>query len=155
MTTTGKNSPHRLGLYRKIEVARKQLPDMDEEAFRALLRAEFGKESRKDMTMGQLERLVGVFADMGVTFTKAGKKRPHCRSDFYEITDSMPFARERRKICAIWKKLGYDMTALDTRCQRAFNVPSFAWLKDGDQVRTLLNDLERREAAFDKRGVTP
>lgn len=39
----------RLGLYRKIEVARKQLPEMDEEAFRDLLRSEFGVGSRKDM----------------------------------------------------------------------------------------------------------
>ena len=44
----------RLGLYRKIEIARKQLPYMDEEAFRALLRSEFGVSSRKDMTIHQL-----------------------------------------------------------------------------------------------------
>lgn len=37
----------RLGLYRKVEIARKQLPNMDEEAFRALLRSEFGVESRQ------------------------------------------------------------------------------------------------------------
>lgn len=48
----------RLGLYRKVEIARKQLPNMDEEAFRALLRSEFGVESRKDMTIHQLSRLV-------------------------------------------------------------------------------------------------
>ena len=36
------NQKMRLGLYRKIEIARKQLPAMDEEAFRALLRSEFG-----------------------------------------------------------------------------------------------------------------
>ena len=48
----------RLGLYRKIEIARKQLPQMDEEAFRALLRGEFGVESRKDMNINQLSRLV-------------------------------------------------------------------------------------------------
>lgn len=51
----------RLGLYRKVEIARKQLPNMDEEAFRALLRSEFGVESRKDMTIHQLSRLVPAF----------------------------------------------------------------------------------------------
>ena len=40
------NKTMRLGLYRKIEVARKQLPDMDEAAFRGLLRSEFGVERR-------------------------------------------------------------------------------------------------------------
>lgn len=52
------NNTMRLALYRKIEIARKQLPDMDEEAFRGLLRAEFGLSSRKDMNIHQLSRLV-------------------------------------------------------------------------------------------------
>ena len=50
------NRKVRLGLYRKIEIARKQLPQMDEEAFRALLRSEFGISSRKDMNIHQLSR---------------------------------------------------------------------------------------------------
>ena len=45
----------RLGLYRKVEIARKQLPNMDEEAFRALLRSEFGVESRKDIYRARQE----------------------------------------------------------------------------------------------------
>ena len=56
-------SKMRLGLYRKIEIARKQLVYMDEEAFRALLRSEFGVESRKDMNIHQLSRLVQLFAE--------------------------------------------------------------------------------------------
>ena len=59
----------RLGLYRKIEIARKQLPDMDEVAFRALLLSEFGVQSRKEMSVNQLSRLVQHFAGLGVTFT--------------------------------------------------------------------------------------
>lgn len=60
----------RFGLYRKIEIARKQLPLMDEEAFRALLRSEFGMESRKDMNIHQLSRLVQLFAERyGVKYT--------------------------------------------------------------------------------------
>ena len=53
----------RLGLYRKIEIARKQLTNMDEEAFRGLLRSEFGVSSRKDMNIHQLSRLVQLFAE--------------------------------------------------------------------------------------------
>ena len=71
----------RLGLYRKIEIARKQLPQMDEEAFRALLRSEFGVESRKNMNVHQLSRLVQLFAEQyGVTYTAPAKSRTVART---------------------------------------------------------------------------
>lgn len=150
------NKNMRLGLYRKIEIARKQLPDMDEEAFRGLLRSEFGVESRKDMTVHQLARLVHHFAGLGVRFTapvKAKKRevRPHSRTDWVEITDSMPYAAEKRQIAAIWRKLGYALPSLDQRVKRAFGVDFFVWLHDGKQISTLLSDLQRREKAFEKR----
>lgn len=154
---TVENKKMRLGLYRKTEVARKQLSNMDEEAFRDLLRSEFGVESRKDMSIHQLTRLVHLFAEQyGVTYTAPAKSRntritPHGRPDFIEITDSMPYAREKRQILAIWRKLGYSMSSLDTRCKRAFGVPVFVWMKDGRQISTLLSDLQRREKAFDRK----
>ena len=147
----------RLGLYRKIEIARKQLSNMDEEAFRGLLRSEFGVSSRKDMNVNQLSRLVQFFAEQyGVKYTAPAKSRnnrmtPHGRPDFIEITDSMPYAAEKRQILAIWRKLGYSMTSLDTRCKRAFGVPVFVWMQDGAQISTLLSDLQRREKAFEKK----
>ena len=151
------NQKMRWGLYRKIESARKQLPAMDEEAFRALLRSEFGVSSRKDMSVNQLSRLVQHFAAVhGVTYTAPAKSRnprvtPHGRPDFIEITDSMPYAREKRQILAIWRRLGYSMTSLDTRCKRAFGVPVFVWMQNGEQIATLLSDLQRREKAFEKK----
>lgn len=147
----------RLGLYRKVEIARKQLPNMDEEAFRDLLRAEFGVSSRKDMSVNQLSRLVQLFASRyGVTYTAPAKSRnnhvtPHGRPDWVEITDSMPYAAEKRQILAIWRKLGYSMTSLDTRVKRAFGVPLFVWMQDGEKIGILLSDLQRREKAFDKK----
>lgn len=63
----------------------------------------------------------------------------------------MPYAAEKRQIAAIWRKLGYALPSLDTRVKRAFGVDFFAWLKDGEQIRRLLADLERREKAFDKK----
>ena len=147
----------RLGLYRKIEIARKQLPQMDEEAFRALLRSEFGVESRKDMNIHQLSRLVQLFASQhGVTYTAPAKSRnervtPLSRPDWIEITDSMPYADVKRQIVALWHKLGYSMTSLDTRVKRAFGCHCFAWLKDGEQISILLSDLQRREKAFKKK----
>lgn len=147
----------RLGLYRKIEVARKQLPEMDEEAFRDLLRSKFGVGSRKDMNIHQLSRLVQLFTETyGVAYTAPAKSRnrrvtPHGRPDWIEITDSMPFAAEKRQILAIWRKLGYSMTSLNTRCKRAFGVELFVWMQNGKQISTLLSDLQRREKAFDKK----
>ena len=150
------NQKMRLGLYRKIEIARKQLPHMDEEAFRALLRSEFGVESRKDMSIHQLSRLVQFFAaQYGVKYTAPQNRNrrvtPLSRPDWIEITDAMPFAAEKRQILAIWRKLGYSMTSLDTRVKRAFGVPYFVWLRNGEQVSTLLSDLQRREKAFEKK----
>ena len=69
------NRTMRLGLYRKIEVARKQLPYMDEDAFRGLLRSEFGVESRKDMSVSQLSRLAHHFARLGVEYKAPSKIR--------------------------------------------------------------------------------
>lgn len=150
------NKTMRLGLYRKIEVARKQLPGMDEEAFRGLLRSSFGVESRKDMTVNQLSWLVHHFARLGVEYKAPAKSRnrrvtANARPDFIEVTDSMPYAREKRQILAIWRKLGYSMTSLDTRVKRAFGAHCFLWLHDGDKIGILLSDLQRRERAFDKR----
>lgn len=146
----------RLGLYRKIEIARKQLPDMDEEAFRERLRNEYGVSSRKDMSVSQLSRLVHDFAREGVVFTAPAKAknkevRPHSRPDWVEITDSMSYAPEKRQILAIWRKLGYSMNSLDTRVRRAFGVPLFVWMKEREQLSTLLSDLQRRERTFDRK----
>lgn len=151
------NKEMRLGLYRKIEVARKQLPDMDEVAFRSLLRTEFGVESRKDMTTNQLSRLVHYFAShLGVKYMAPAKSRnsnitPHGRPDFIEITDSMPCATQKRQILAIWRKLGYSMTSLDTRVKREFGAHCFVWLHDGEKIKALLTDLQHREKAFDQK----
>lgn len=145
----------RLGLYRKIEVARKQLPQMDEAAFRQLLREEYGVESRKEMSVSQLSRLVHYFAaNLGVKYTAPAKSRndsvtPHGRPDFITITDSMPFAAEKRQILAIWRKLGYSLTSLDTRVKRAFGAECFVWLHDGEKIGILLSDLQRREKALE------
>ena len=146
----------RLALYRKIEVARKQLPHLDEDAFRSLLRSEHGVESRKDMTVPQLSRLVQQFAQMGAKYTKPAKSNndritPHGRPDFIYITDSMPYASEKRQILAIWRKLGYSMTSLDTRVKRAFGAHCFVWLQNREQIGVLLSDLQRREKAFDRK----
>ena len=147
----------RLGLYRKIEIARKQLPQMDEEAFRQRLESSFGVRSRTDLSVHQLSQLVHEFATQdGVQYTAPAKSRnkivrPHSRPDWIEITDNMAFAEEKRQILAIWRKLGYSMSSLDTRVKRAFGVPVFVWLKNRGHISALLTDLQRREKAFERK----
>lgn len=146
----------RLGMYRKIEVARKQLPEMgDDDFFRDWLEQNFGKRSRKDLSNSQLARLVNNLGKLGAVYTSAGtnkQSKPHVRPDFMEIPDDVPFAMEKRKVCAIWRKLGYSMTSLETRVKRAFGVHTFAWLHDGEKISILLSDLQRRERALEKKG---
>ena len=150
------NKKMRLGLYRKIEIARDQLPDMDEESFRQRLETSFGVRSRTKLSIHQLSQLVHDFAVKdGVVYTSPAKAhnrtvKPHSRPDWVEITDSMSLAREKREILAIWRKLGYSMSSLDTRVKRAFGVPVFVWMQNGEQISTLLSDLQRRERAFER-----
>ena len=149
----------RLGMYRKIEVARKQLPYMDETAFRNLLEVEYGVKSRKDMTTKQLSSLVHYLARLGAKYTKPEKFKNNrvssgVRPDFIAISDSDPYASSKRQILAIWRKLGYSMSSLDTRVKRAFDVKCLAWLEDWKDIRTLLSDLQRREKAFDLKNKT-
>lgn len=150
------NKRMHLGLYRKIEIARDQLPDMDEESFRQRLETSFGVRSRTKLSIYQLSQLVHDFAVKdGVVYASPAKAhnrtvKPHSRPDWVEITDSMSFAREKREILAIWRKLGYSMSSLDTRVKRAFGVPVFVWMQNGEQISTLLSDLQRRERAFER-----
>lgn len=151
------NTSGRNAIYAKIAIARKQLAHMDEDSYRALLERETGKRSAKECTIQQLGHVIHSLEKLGATFSAGKKKSPRSqgsqspekrtarRTDFIEITDSMPYAREKRQILAIWRKLGYSMSSLDTRVKRAFGVHAFVWLQDGDHVRTLLNDLVRRE----------
>ncbi|MEG2173449.1 MAG: regulatory protein GemA [Desulfovibrionaceae bacterium] len=139
-------SPNRNPLYAKIAIARKQLPNLDEAAYRALLHNMFGTQSAKELDFTQLSRLVEHLASLGANFTSkpAPKVRPHARSDYYSLAND-EFGPTKRMICAIWHKLGYDMTSLDTRCQREFKVESFAWLRDWKLLKRLLTDLQHRE----------
>lgn len=148
----------RKGMYAKIAIARKQL-GLDDDTYREKLRNDFGVTSAKDLNAHQLARLVQSFAALGATFTsKSGgnknddrRVKPQSRPDWVEITDSMPHAQVKREIAAIWKKLGYSMTALDERVRRAFGVELFVWLHDFDKLSILLSDLQRREKSFDKK----
>lgn len=150
-----KAHPLRFALYKKIEVGRKQVPEMaDEDFFRDWLESNFGQRSRTKLSINQLSRVIDMLAKAGAEYTSRGtnkKTRGHVRPDFLTVPESDSHAQQKKAICAIWKKLGYSMTSLETRVKREFGVASFAWLQDGAKIDRLLTDLQRREKAFEKK----
>ena len=82
-------------------------------------------------------------------FRSTSKARP----DWIEVKDGDRHADQKRAILAIWKKLGYSMSSLETRVKRGFGVESFAWLHDEKKISALLSDLQKREVTFDKKEI--
>ena len=66
---------NRRPLYAKIAIARKQLPHLDEDAYRELLKRDFGKESSKELNWYQLERLIQLLVGLGAHFESGGSNR--------------------------------------------------------------------------------
>ena len=184
------NDKARHAMYAKVEIARKQLPGMDnDDVFRDWLASKFyGKRSRKDLTFPELKRLVDLLARMGAVYLsparascagravaspevnscslpcgaaavpggkdsakRSGKRRarPYVRSDFIEIPPDDPHAATKRMICAIWRKLGYAMTGLETRLERQTGIVTILGLHDGKQLSAILTDLRKREKSHD------
>ncbi len=148
---------NRNAVYAKIAIARKQL-GLEEDLYRELLQNKFKKTSAKDLSNKELTALLRHFAECGVQFVSKSSKKytnnnvmPHSRPDWINITPSMPFYTQKKQILAIWKKLGYSMTNLDTRVQREFNCYSFVWLQEEKAIVALLTDLQKRECSFDKK----
>lgn len=148
---------NRNAVYAKIAIARKQL-GLDETLYRELLQNKFGKTSANELTEKELTVLLRHFAECGVQFVpKKSQKRtntkvlPHSRPDWINLVPSMPYYTQKRQILAIWKKLGYSMSSLDTRVQREFGCYSFVWLQEEKNIIALLTDLQKRELAFDKK----
>ena len=126
---------NRRPLYAKIAIARKQLPHLDEDGYRELLKKEFRKESSKDLHWYQLERLIQILAGRGAHFESKGsshKVTAKARPDWITVPDAAPHASLKRQILAIWKKLGYSMSSLESRMRRQFGTHSFAWVHDHD-----------------------
>ena len=144
---------NRNSLYAKIAIARKQLPCMDESTYRDLLDETFGKSSAKDLSYGQLVKLVSILETKGAVFTKPSKQKSVARrrdKDFYEIPDYVPHARQKRYVASLWSKLGYSMLSLDERCKRQFKIDAFLWLEDEAHMRALTQNIIARA---EKKGI--
>ena len=137
----------------KIAMGRKQIPTYDDDKFwrdnlekLTGLRSLSGCEDTK-----LLGSVVDFLASKGAVFASAkgaqGKpyKAKACqrRSEWYEIPDG-PLAEQKRRICALWKGLGYDLTKIDTRVQKQNGTETLRWCKDAAFLRTFLQDLTNR-----------
>jgi hypothetical protein len=144
-------------MYAKVEIARTQLPGMDDDdVFREWMEDHFyGRRSRKDLSFEELKRLVDLLGRLGARYTskKSNKRRerPYVRPDFIEVPPGDPNAAVKRMICAIWRKLGYAMTGLETRVDRQTGIVSILALHDKKELSAILTDLRKREKAFDRR----
>lgn len=152
------NTGHRKALLGKSSIGVKQL-GIDADTLCEMLRNLFGKESRAELTAPELVRLCDHLAQRGAKFTSSaapreGKsykvKAAGRRSDWYEIPEG-PQAARKRRIAAMWRELGYDMTSLDTRVQRAYGVEAFRWLESERDLCALAKDLETRLDAKERR----
>jgi hypothetical protein len=142
-----------MALYAKTAIARKQLPEMgDDDFFRDWLADRFyGKRSQRDLTTVELIRLVDLLARLGAVYTDKktdkAQRRNYVRPDFIEIPPDDPNAATKRMICAIWRKLGYSMTSLETRVERQTGLSTILGLHDRKKLSAILTDLRKREAA--------
>jgi phage gp16-like protein len=148
-----KHNPNwRKGMLAKIHIAKKQMPDMDDEIYRAILEERYGKRSAGRLTMQELADFVRFLESKGAEFTDSGQRTRTPRKDFYEIPDGTANAKQKRWIAAMWNALNWKMSGLDTRCKSQFSVDKFVWLNDQHALQTLAKDLIGR---CRKKGIDP
>lgn len=134
-------------LLSKIHIGRKQLGISPADS-RIMLHSMFGKESAAQLTPKERVQLIRHMEELGVEYTHKGRPRtkphPEIRSDYYEIPDHVAYARQKRYICALWSKLGFNLQGLDTRARKQAKVDRFLWVVDQTYLQTLTNDLISR-----------
>ena len=119
----------RRGMLAKVHVAKKQLA-MADDSYRAMVSRVTGRDSSKDCTDAQLERLLGEFTRLG--FAAVAKPK-----------SAKPWTR---KIHAIWKELAPLLDeatgrSLDGFVSRQTGVAKAEWL-DAKQATAVIQGLE-------------
>jgi len=147
-----KNTSWRNSLLAKVHIAKKQLPGMDDDTYRTILKKQYGKTSAGKLTMPELADFANYLEIKGAEFTNKGKRAKTPREDYYEIPKGTPYERQKRWIATMWHALDWKMSGLDTRCASQFGVDKFVWLNDQSQLQTLAKDLIGR---CHKKGIDP
>ena len=102
--SAARDEGNRLAMLAKVHVARKQM-GLDDGAYRAVLTRVVGRDSAKDCSGAELERVLGEFARLGWSPSRAARRdrRPHVR-----------------KIYAIWGDLKPLLDEADDEALRGF-----------------------------------
>ena len=127
----------------KIHMGKKQL-GLDDDTYRAMLEDMFGVSSAGKLDYKQRYRLLRHLEERGAVFTTKQKASAKVEKDFYVIPDNAPHVHQKRYILALWKKLGWKMSGVDTRMKKQFGVDSFVWLNDQAALQTIAKDLVKR-----------
>ncbi|SHI60249.1 regulatory protein GemA [Halodesulfovibrio aestuarii] len=127
----------------KIHMGKKQL-GLDDETYRNMLSDMFGVTSAGKLDFRQRYRLLRHMEERGVEFTSKNKSSAKPKEDFYVIPDNVPHVQQKRYILALWKKLGWKMSGIDTRMKKQFGVDSLIWLNDQAALQTIAKDLVNR-----------
>lgn len=126
----------RRGLLAKVHIARKDL-GLSEEEYRATLRELFGTESAAQLSEGQLGELVEHFLHRGWRGPLDLSDRP----GFLKIADSDPYARQKRYILALARRLGWRPGVLQRYMRAKVRASSLAYLHDPTKLNLLARDL--------------
>jgi len=140
-----KQTPDRI----KIHIAQKDLR-MDDQTYRDILSLNFsGATSSKELTDAQVRQLIAIFQARGwqpkiPPLVKSGRTGRRAVNDNYRKVPAGPYAAMQRKVLALWNSLGYELKKLDSRCKKQFGIDRIEWVRDYDQLHTLIIDLEAR-----------
>lgn len=134
----------------KVHIGKKDL-GWDDDTYRVILQGRYGVDSAARLTGDQLADLCDYLKGQGVEFRRPRDKKKD-RARYYQIPPNTPYARQKRYICALWAKLGYDMDKIDARVKRQFGVEKLIWLHDEAALQTLAKDLYTR---CRQRGLDP
>ncbi len=146
------NPKWRNAMLAKVHIAKKHIPGMDDELYRAILEERYGKQSAGKLTMRELGDFVQYLEGKGAEFTQPGQRARSKKKSFYEIPDGTPHVSQKRWIATMWNALNWKMSGLDVRCSSQFGVEKFVWLNDQSQLQTLAKDLVGR---CQKKGIDP
>ena len=139
---------NRRALLAKVHIGAKAM-GWDTQAYRDILRGRFGVGSAADLTDRQLEEFCDYLKSQGIVFKS--KKQTNNKENYYRLPKG-DLNAQKRYIAALWKKLDFKMSGLDTRCKKQFNVDKFIWLKDQNHLQILAKDLWNR---CQKKGLDP
>lgn len=140
------NKTSRAGLIIKIHVAKRDL-GLDDAEYRAALLGATGKESCKELSVAEMAKVLNVFIEKFNWLPKpkaAPSKGLQNRDDYIDIPDSDPDARQKRRILALCRRLGWSFAYLNGRIRLQFGVEHIRFKMRQEDLQTLSKDIENR-----------